>query len=64
MPEVFLQYKRKLIFECRKSGRLRLHDARKLLKIDVNKTRRIYDFLLRNRFIINENSVQQASSSS
>lgn len=32
--------------ECKKLGRLALAEARKLLKIDVNKTRKVYDLLI------------------
>jgi len=34
-----------LVNECNKLGHLRLAQARTLIKIDVNKTRKIYDFL-------------------
>ena len=44
-PEVFVQHRRLLIDENCKSGYVRLATARSLLKIDVNKTRRIYDYL-------------------
>lgn len=40
-----------LIAENAKIGYLRLADARKLIKIDVNKTRQLYDFLLKGGFI-------------
>ncbi len=40
--------------ECKKSGFLRLMDARKLCRIDVNKTRKIYNFLLDKKIIENE----------
>lgn len=32
--------------ECRKSGKLSLAESRRLLKIDVNKTRKVYDLLI------------------
>ena len=32
--------------ESKKLGKLRLADARKVLKIDVNKTRKLYNLLL------------------
>ena len=35
-----------MIGECIKKNGLRLLDARKLLKIDVNKTRKMYDYLI------------------
>ncbi|MPC72769.1 Transcriptional adapter 2-alpha [Portunus trituberculatus] len=44
-PEAFLRHKRLLVGEARRCGGLRLAQARTLLKIDVNKTRRIYDTL-------------------
>lgn len=50
-PQAYLQYKSQLVSECKKDGRLRLADARKLLKIDVNKTRKIYNFLIGKRLI-------------
>lgn len=34
-----------------KIGYLRLADARRLIKIDVNKTRVLYDFLLEHGFV-------------
>lgn len=46
MPASFLQYKSILINEYRKLGSLRLANARSVIKIDVNKTRKIYDLLL------------------
>ena len=50
-PEAFLHFKQQLVAECDKTGRLRLAEARKLLKIDVNKTRRIYNLLLTKELI-------------
>lgn len=32
-------------------GYLRLSDARRLIKIDVNKTREIYNFLIKNGYV-------------
>ncbi|XP_076367290.1 transcriptional adapter 2A isoform X2 [Tachypleus tridentatus] len=46
VPENFLSIKTTLINECDKLGGLKLAQARSLIKIDVNKTRKIYDFLL------------------
>ena len=53
-PEAYLQYKRLLVSEFRRqrSGKLRLAEARKLLKIDVNKTRKIYNLLVAKNLII------------
>ncbi|XP_037707591.1 transcriptional adapter 2A isoform X1 [Drosophila subpulchrella] len=46
VPQSYLDYKNQLVSEHAKLGYLRLADARRLIKIDVNKTRQIYDFLL------------------
>lgn len=51
LPSSYLTYKHLLISENTKMGYLRLADARRLIKIDVNKTRQIYDFLIINGFI-------------
>lgn len=51
IPTSFLQYKSILINECRRNGSLRLAGARNAIKIDVNKTRKIYDLLLEEGFI-------------
>ncbi|CAK8680397.1 transcriptional adapter 2-alpha-like [Clavelina lepadiformis] len=45
VPEAFLSYKSALINEYRKNGPVRLATARTVVKIDVNKTRKLYDFL-------------------
>ncbi|CAH2221323.1 transcriptional adapter 2-alpha isoform X2 [Pelobates cultripes] len=52
VPGAYLEYKAALMNECRKQGSLRLAQARTLIKIDVNKTRKIYDFLIREGFIM------------
>ena len=46
MPDTYLSSKSMMISECIKKNGLRLLDARKLLKIDVNKTRKMYDYLI------------------
>lgn len=46
LPQTFLEIKQVLSAECGRMGGLRLADARPLVKIDVNKTRKIYDFLV------------------
>ncbi|KAK7481560.1 hypothetical protein BaRGS_00027209 [Batillaria attramentaria] len=46
VPEAYLEFRTMLINECRKHDGLRLAQARTLIKIDVNKTRKLYDFLL------------------
>ncbi len=50
-PEVFLDVKGVLVEECNRNSGLRLADARPLVKIDVNKTRKLYDFLLKKEMI-------------
>ena len=45
-PEAYLQFKGLLLAEYRKQGKLSLMDCRKLLKIDVNKTRKVYNLLV------------------
>ena len=37
--------------ECERLGGLRLAEARPLVKIDVNKTRKIYDYFIKNELI-------------
>lgn len=51
VPASYLDFKQLLITENKKNGHLRLAQARILLKIDVNKTRKIYDFLVENGYI-------------
>ncbi|XP_043910836.1 transcriptional adapter 2-alpha [Protopterus annectens] len=51
VPGAYLEYKSALVSECEKLGGLRLAQARALIKIDVNKTRKIYDFLIREGYI-------------
>lgn len=46
LPNLYLKFKNLLITECEKSRGLKLSQARSLLKIDVNKTRKIYDHLI------------------
>uniref|UniRef100_A0A8C5DRV5 Transcriptional adapter n=1 Tax=Gouania willdenowi TaxID=441366 RepID=A0A8C5DRV5_GOUWI len=47
VPGAYLEYKQALLNEHRRQGGLRLAQARALIKIDVNKTRKIYDFLIK-----------------
>ena len=56
LPEVFLEIKKILVEECEKSSGLRLADARPLVKIDVNKTRKLYDYLLKKELIYPPNN--------
>ncbi|KOB71134.1 Transcriptional adapter 2-alpha [Operophtera brumata] len=51
LPENYLEIKEQLISQNSKIGFLRLLDARRIVKIDVNKTRKIYDYLLYEGFI-------------
>lgn len=51
VPESYFDFKNLLIAENKKCGNLRLAQARVLLKIDVNKTRKIYDFLAEEGYI-------------
>ncbi|KAL9889347.1 transcriptional adapter 2A isoform 1-T3 [Glossina fuscipes fuscipes] len=46
VPQAYLDYKNLLISENCKLGHIKLADARRLIKIDVNKTRQIFDFLI------------------
>lgn len=55
VPDAYLEFKRTLIAECDKSAGLRLQDARKAIRIDVNKTRKIYDFLIQEGLITKPN---------
>ena len=48
-----MEFRDLLVNECTKFGYLRLAQARTLVKIDVNKTRKIYDFLV-NEGLINK----------
>ena len=45
-PEALLGYMTQLESEGQRCGQLRLADARRLLKIDVNKTRKIFNHLV------------------
>ncbi|XP_075991358.1 transcriptional adapter 2A [Anticarsia gemmatalis] len=51
IPENYLEIKQQLVTQNSKMGFLRLLDARRIVKIDVNKTRKIYDYLLYEGFI-------------
>ncbi|XP_045511490.1 transcriptional adapter 2A [Colias croceus] len=50
-PRTYLEIKNLLIAENNKLGFLRLLDARRIVKIDVNKTRKIYDYFIEEGFI-------------
>lgn len=51
LPESYLKFKQLLIQECKKSKGINLKTARKLVKIDVNKTRKIYNLLISKNII-------------
>ncbi|GBP76889.1 Transcriptional adapter 2A [Eumeta japonica] len=51
VPQNYLDIKNQLITENNKLGSLRLLDARRIVKIDVNKTRKIYDYLVAEGFV-------------
>lgn len=51
VPEAYIEFRNALVNECKKNGCLKLGQARGLIKIDVNKTRKLYDFLLMNGMI-------------
>ena len=51
VPLQYLELKNILITENNRLGNLKLLTARRLLKIDVNKTRRLYDFLIMEGYI-------------
>uniref|UniRef100_A0AAY5EIS2 Transcriptional adapter 2-alpha n=1 Tax=Electrophorus electricus TaxID=8005 RepID=A0AAY5EIS2_ELEEL len=51
VPGAYLEYKQALLSECQRQGGLRLAQARSLIKIDVNKTRKIYDFLIKEGYV-------------
>ena len=50
-PELYLDVKESLIAESEKCGGLRLAEARRVVKIDVNKTRKLYDFFMAQQLI-------------
>lgn len=52
VPLTYLDLRDTLIAENKKSGCLKLQTARRLLKIDVNKTRKLYDFLVQEGYVV------------
>lgn len=50
-PSLYFELKNLLVAENKKMGHLKLQTARRLLKIDVNKTRKLFDFLVEEGFI-------------
>jgi len=51
LPESYLKFKELLKNECEKSKGIILKTARSLIKIDVNKTRKIYNLLISKKII-------------
>lgn len=51
VPLTYLELRDTLIAENKKLGCLKLQTARRLLKIDVNKTRKLYDFLVQEGYV-------------
>lgn len=51
VPESYIDFRDMLISECRNKKGIRLAQARTLIKIDVNKTRKIFDYLLGEKLI-------------
>ncbi|RDD38062.1 Transcriptional adapter 2-alpha [Trichoplax sp. H2] len=45
LPKAYIEYRDILLAEHQKQGSLKLAQARVLIRIDVNKTRKLYDFL-------------------
>ena len=61
VPQVYLQIKQIMVQECLKQDGLRLADIRPLVKIDVNKTRKLYDYFLQKELIYQNNYQEDAS---
>lgn len=51
VPQSYLEFKNILIKEYKRNGFLKLAQARSMIRIDVNKTRKIYDFLVEQGYI-------------
>lgn len=51
LPESYVKIKELLINECEKSNGINLKTARNLVKIDVNKTRKIFNLLIEKNII-------------
>ncbi|CAG9814373.1 unnamed protein product [Phaedon cochleariae] len=51
VPVAYFQLREILVAECKKNGFVSLQTARRMLKIDVNKTRKLYDFLIQEGYI-------------
>ena len=69
LPKPYLVIKETLVREyARRGGKLRRREARDLVKIDVNKTSRVWDFLVQTGFLkiasdLTANTNAQASAS-
>ena len=51
--------KESLVAESEKCGGLRLAEARRVVKIDVNKTRKLYDFFLAQQLVRKPSTTSQ-----
>lgn len=51
MPHAYLAIKDKMMGECQRTNGLRKRQARELIKIDVNKTSRLWDYFAEQRWI-------------
>ncbi|VEN33462.1 unnamed protein product [Callosobruchus maculatus] len=51
VPNTYIHLKEILVSEFNRSGSVKLQTARRLLKIDVNKTRKLYDFMIEEGYI-------------
>ncbi|XP_071504060.1 transcriptional adapter 2-alpha-like [Diadema antillarum] len=51
IPEAYFEYKQTFVSEAQKLGFLKLKQARNLIRIDVNKTRKLYDFFVKEKLI-------------
>ena len=51
-----------MIQECLKQDGLKLADIRPIVKIDVNKTRKLYDYFLQKELIYQNNFQEESSS--
>ena len=54
VPKAYIEFRNLLAGESNKHGYLRLAQARNMIKIDVNKTRKIYDFLVTEGYVKKE----------
>ncbi|XP_072396898.1 transcriptional adapter 2-alpha-like isoform X1 [Diabrotica undecimpunctata] len=52
VPIAYFQLRETLVAENKKNGSVSLQTARRLLKIDVNKTRKLYDYLIQTGYIL------------